>query len=503
MARGRTQGRQKLYTSSNGDIGVDLPVAAFGELLTAELTPVTQISFQYNLNNRLVETRLNSGTATVANQLLTLSTGASANQSATMLSRRAVKYNAGQGVLARFTALYTTGVANSAQHAGIGNAQDGFFFGYNGADFGILHRKGGALEDCELTITTASSTAENITITLNGNAVSVAVTASGNITTTANEIASHDYSNVGSGWFAEVHGDVVEFVSFEAETKGGAFTLSGATTAVGSFSQAVAGAAPTDTWITQADWDDPMDGTGASGMTLDPTKGNVFEINFQWLGFGAVRFYIESQATGEFVKVHEISYTNQNLTPSVNNPTLPLCAAVKNTSNTTDIAIKIGSMGGFIEGKHVDHSQVRHGVDNEITGLSTTELPVITIHNDRTFQGVENRVRIRLDYVGLAVSGGSKTVIIKFKFGTTLTDASFTAVDSNSSVMEVDKAATAVSGGVQQFSIPMQSGDDKFIDLTGVEFEMEPGDFFTVTAVQTSSGGASVVDVDLNWEELV
>jgi len=40
-----------------------------------------------------------------------------------------------------------------------------------------------------------------------------------------------------------------------------------------------------DTWVAQADWNgDKMDGTGGAsnptGQNLDPTKGNVYHINF-------------------------------------------------------------------------------------------------------------------------------------------------------------------------------------------------------------------------------
>jgi len=64
------------------------------------------------------------------------------------------------------------------------------------------------------------------------------------------------------------------------------------------------------TTVAQADWDDPLDGTGASRMTLDQTKLNVFQIRFQFLGAGAIQLWVESDTTGLFVIVHTIDYTN-------------------------------------------------------------------------------------------------------------------------------------------------------------------------------------------------
>ena len=45
--------------------------------------------------------------------------------------------------MTRFTGIFTSGVANSTQRVGIGDDDDGFFFGYNGVDFGILRIQDG------------------------------------------------------------------------------------------------------------------------------------------------------------------------------------------------------------------------------------------------------------------------------------------------------------------------------------------------------------------------
>ena len=112
------------------------PLTAFGELLTSEATPIVQVQFPYNINTDIWEIRANNGSSSVGNNMANLSTGAGANQSSTILSRVPVKYNPGQGALCRFTAIYTSGVANSTQFVGIGNIKDGTFFGFRGTTFG-------------------------------------------------------------------------------------------------------------------------------------------------------------------------------------------------------------------------------------------------------------------------------------------------------------------------------------------------------------------------------
>ena len=192
---------------------------AFNELSVAEPTPEVQVQFPYNINTDIWEIRDNKGSSSVVNNMANLSTGASANQSSSLLSRIPVKYNPGQGALCRFTALYTTGVANSIQYVGIGTEMDGYFFGFNGDTFGILRRQGGKPETRRLEITTKSSNIDSITITLNGDTKAVSVTNGADATVTANEISSTDFSDVGDGWEVHYIGHKVFFTSYTSGAK--------------------------------------------------------------------------------------------------------------------------------------------------------------------------------------------------------------------------------------------------------------------------------------------
>ena len=96
-----------------------------------------------------------------------------------------------------------------------------------------------------LTVTTKSTTAENITITLDGDALAtVAVTdqTAGTTSSTATEIAAADYSGVGTGWTAVAVAATVVFTSLDTlDSHTGTYTLSSASTAVGTFAQTTVG----------------------------------------------------------------------------------------------------------------------------------------------------------------------------------------------------------------------------------------------------------------------
>ncbi len=275
---------------------------AFGEFAVGEPHPLIQIKFPYGLNSGEIESHPNNlGTVTVVDSMLTCSTGASANSRAVAHSREIIAYRAGQGVKARFTTKFTAGAANSIQLVGAGHEGEAVGVGFDGTANGVLHRHHGSVEVRTLTINTASTTDEDITVTIDGNAdATVTVTNTGNKTITANEIAAHDFSDLGPGWHTHAFGDTVIFKSFSATVQTGTYSIAGAT-AVGTFAQTVAGVVPTDDWIPQASWNGPdrFDGSGVTGIDLDPTKGNVFEVKFKYLGYGPIKYFYEENPPGK------------------------------------------------------------------------------------------------------------------------------------------------------------------------------------------------------------
>jgi hypothetical protein len=482
---------------------------AFGELSVAELTPIVQLHSAYNINTRIIEERNNGGSSSIVANKFQVSTGTATDRMSSLLSRIAVKYNAGQGGLWRGTALFSTPAANSTQYIGIGTSAEGYFFGYNGTAFGILRRQGGSPEIRTLTISAASQNAENIEITLDGDSTGAAVTVTNQggddaskRTLTANEIADHDYSGLGQGWKAHSMGPNIVFESYNAASQTGTYEITTASSAAGTFAQNVAGAAPTETVIAQTSWgEDKFDGTGSSGITLDPTKGNVYQIRYQWLGFGLISFFIEDPADGDYHLVHKIEYANANTIPSVDNPTLPMCMAVSNTSNASDIVLQSSSMMGAIEGKDLEEGIINN-ITAEDAGTGTDETPLFSIHNHTIYQGKINRVRVELTVFSPSIDSitANKPSTIRIRLNPILTGASFSAVDANTSVVRTDTSATAVSGGNLIFAQIITEGASPIIDFTKIIEKLNPGDTITVS-LESSSGNVDSV-ISMNWLEL-
>lgn len=119
-------------------------VGVFPDLMVASRTDIIGVQFQYNIPPDLVvSTTSNGGTIThdsVTGAMAHLSTSTNTAGLARLASKTPLRYVPGHEAYAYFTAVFTTGVADSTQLAGIFDTEDGFAIGYNGATFSVLHR---------------------------------------------------------------------------------------------------------------------------------------------------------------------------------------------------------------------------------------------------------------------------------------------------------------------------------------------------------------------------
>ncbi|SNS89263.1 hypothetical protein SAMN05444672_103167 [Bacillus sp. OK838] len=255
----------------------------------------------------------------------------------------------------------------------------------------------------------------------------------------------------------------------------------------------------TNNWIPQSIWNsDKFDGTGFSNVTLNPTQGNVYTIQYQWLGFGNIDFFIEHPGTGEPTLVHTIQYTNANTIPSILNPTLPVMAEVINTTNTSNIALRSSSAMGMVEGNaNTDAITTRNSFANTKTGISTTEISIFTLQNKTTFQSKTNRVRVRFDFISYI--GTQQTIFRLTKNASLGGTPVFTDISTNTSVIAVDSDGTTVTGGTRIFSFAFSGIASEQTSLLEFNLELSPGDTFTLSA--QSNAATTDATIGISWKE--
>ena len=484
---------------------------SFGELRVETLTPSAQADFVYTINEKIVTPiRYAGGGVYQEDGYAVVTSSTNANGSGGVQLRRGLKYSAGQGSLFRGTALFDTPVDGNIQLIGVGNGECGYFFGYLNENFAILHQDTSKREIRKFTITTGAGTGD-VTVTLDGDTIDVPVTGNNDTTQTAYQLSLADYTDVGDGWQVDVIGSDVFFLSARAGTYSGSYSLSGASITA-SAAQVSEGVAPSSDVYLQSAWNyDKMDGSGPSGMTLNPQKGNVYQIGFQYLGQGNAFFSIEDEKTGAIVPVHQIRNANNRTTPVLRNPNVSGLVASTNTTSTTSVEVRCASMATFTEGKFTRlDPKFAHARTFDSVDTSGVFKGLIALKVNRVYQGQACFGELDLLRIGATNAAGSTTPK-PFQIGiftdVEITgDVNFIEVNGGSSCVSYADLGTAGGNGLAispntepKFVFGVNGGGSNSIDLSQLDLSYGAG---RVVVIGFRSDDA-VTDntLSINWFE--
>ena len=494
----------------NNSPGGSLSIGPFGSLISSELTPAGQATLKYGINvTQWVTSSVGTGASNIVeNGILSCSSGTSTSGSAETRLRRGIKYRPGQGGIARFTALFDPGVQDTIQLAGIGNSECGYYFSRNETDFGIMHIDTATLEIRKLTISAGAGASESVTITLDGTSKTFVISGGGNINQTSYLISKQDYSQLGYGWTAEAIDGTVIFLSKSPRPFSGTFSLSSGGSAAGTFSTLQTGIAASETFISQSQWNiDTMDGNGPSRVTLNPEKGNVYGIGYQYLGFGNAVFSIEDPNKGILTPVHQIINANNRDTTVLNNPYMHAKWKAENRGSSTSVSVKGASAATFIEGivdRNIGPTFSTGSIKNSV---GSTIVPVLTIRPNCVFKNQASygamdpyNISIGNDFGN---SSGTDIVIVYIYRNAVLSGpVNFIQVNTEHSICVADYAATGVTtnNDTQLYkSFALGPNNAVTIELLSDEFYLTHGNELTIAARTT--GNTALVSVNVSWHE--
>ncbi|TXH47398.1 MAG: hypothetical protein E6Q97_27260 [Desulfurellales bacterium] len=488
------------------NVSVVEPLTAFGELLTAHPTPRVQVDAIYGLLETDIDTFVDgvSGSVTASESMFTCQTGVGAGGYGVARSVRIARYRPGQASDARFTAMYTTPVANSLQLAGVFTATDMLAVGYRGTTFGWLRRIPGACSIQRLTVTGGAGGVETLTVTLDN--VGFNIVTPGALSTTATAQLIADRVGGYTGWSNSLsptsNGATVTFLQNTPAATPGVFTLTSTGTATGTFVELEAGAPNDDTtgFVAQTAWNvDRLDGSkgvlNPSGMTLDPTKLNVWKISYPWLGAGSPVLSILTPDQGWTV-VHIDTYPNAYTVPSSRNPSFRIGWIAASLGSTTNLTVKGASACVSVAGV-LRPFRNPYGISQTFTGVSTTEYAYIIFRNRAEFSGFVNQREIIPDHFGLTVETANRIARARLVLNPTLSstvDWQYLDV-ANSSLEYATPTNVTITGGQQVGAVSAVTQEY----FTGRELRLAPGDILAV-AIRTASSTATV-GVTANWQE--
>lgn len=254
-----------------------------------------------------------------------------------------------------------------------------------------------------------------------------------------------------------------------------------------------------ETWTTQANWN------SNTCPWLTPQFGNVYQIDLQWLGYGAIRFYIEDINTGDFTLVHTIFYAGTSVDVSIMNPSLPIEMININTTNNTNITMYSPSAMAFQECPSIaDYDNplsVFRTVHTSKASVST-ETPILLMKNDTTLSGITNRLIMDFSLTNL-LTASNKTSHFRFIRNPTLggTPPVYTNVLLNQSPALYDGTLTGVTysagTGIERFHASLNPSDRLTQDLHPIGLNLLPGETLLVTGMTAGTNGD--MDVSLFW----
>jgi len=430
--------------ASNGQnalvVSMSEPLSAFGEVLTAEPYPISQVDFVYGINTVITSnvTAGSNASVTATNGLLTLTANAAGGASMTMFRpKKFLKYRPGTSTMTRMTGAFTAGApTNSMQFVGEGFLEptsnaiiDGMGFGYQGSTFGVFWVRNYA-------------------------------------------------------------------INFTPQTQ----------------------------------WNyDTMQGTGKSGFLLDPTKLNIFQFKFQYLGGGNLFYYVLPGSTGRWALAHMIQNSGTLVTPVFRDPTFHAmwysnCYAA---GNNTSVVVHGASCGQFIEGQRrflgpkgaLTYSPSANVVNN-------TNTMMFALRNALYFNGIPNRSQAHIRSISFGGNGagsgsnqangvvaltlirnptsGGPTLFTPYNgsLGTNFNGISGSNIIGQSSVSSNISQLTAISGGNVGFAhVVSLGGQSGPIDMTDLEIVLNPGDTLCFTANVVTSAGTCYIGSAAFWVE--
>ena len=242
--------------------------------------------------------------------------------------------------------------------------------------------------------------------------------------------------------------------------------------------------------LVQANFDDPLDGTGASGITFDPTAGYTFHINFTYYGYGPVIFSMmkNSGSTNES-RMWPVAVLSIPSGTSTRKPNVILVQ--RNTGASGNLYVT-GRQASIV-GKFLPSERLTGATSNSVS-VNTSWTPLISV---RRRNGGGDYDHFSFATESLHIVNGSSLIEFQLLLNPSLTGAvPFTAPNRSSgeTAIEFDISATAFSGGEQFFSdILAGSGNNS----TKIEDESQsairvPRNYWATLVARTFSGTSSV-----------
>jgi hypothetical protein len=372
----------------------------FGEPYAVPITPVVQLDGRYGIYTKDAQSlTAGGGNAITSGGCYRVSSTSTVGSYCLLRSRRFNTYKPGQSLIARWYGAFDTPVAGTSQRMGLNNQENNYWFGYDNTTFGFLHVHSGRGAIYRITVSSYSG-AQNVTVTLNGVAYVIAISAGLTTGQVAQEISQ---SAFGGLWLANQRDNTVELLNFGTGPTNGTFSISGSGTFSGSIAQVQAGVAPTNEW-----WYAGTDFTLPAWF--NPQGFNQYELKYSWAG---VSFFILNPASGQFELVYQHLQTDDDEL-ELNNPAFKIAILALNQGGSSAVTVKAASMMMGLEGITNRNSYTGSATTTAASLTQNLLHQVLSIQNPYTYNGTINTRELLLDDITVATQCNDPSQIYVF-----------------------------------------------------------------------------------------
>lgn len=298
----------------------------------------------------------------------------------------------------------------------------------------------------------------------------------------------------------------LKFAGYSDGTNGIEFQLNGSTKQFTIYSSTTTG----NETVPQSEWNiDKLDGTGASGYTLDISKTQIFVIDLQALYVGRVR--VGFDIDGEVYYAHEFKHANVISYPYIATANLPVRCGMTCTG-TVSTTMNFICCSVISEGGQEETVGYGFNASGSVTAGSGARTHLLSVRPLTTFNSVANRTKFVLDSISMIVTGSNpvkwELVLGQAISGTTAfnaVNATYSAFEFNtagtisgSPVIVIDSgyiAASATSKNSTETRVPLRYPIT--LDAAGAVRSLG-----TLSLIVSGIGGTSACQGDINWREI-
>jgi hypothetical protein len=255
--------------------------------------------------------------------------------------------------------------------------------------------------------------------------------------------------------------------------------------------------------------------TRQSVWDIDLSKVTMFKMEYSWYGAVGGHFlaYVPDATTaGEarWVRMHHIRASNQLVSPSLANPTLPLSYLAQKGAGANENSIYKYGASYYIDGGDKGTITARSQSNTADRSVTTSGTMLLGLRTKNTINSIRNRMQVYPTRLG--IGAGARVTVKLVKNPTVVSGTpSFTSVDTLSPIeFTTSSGVSTISGGTVVATF--------FVGNGGVDLDLAPyfgynkdylsyplaassGDALYVFA--QSATGTADVSAALTWEEQV